>query len=198
MKKTMKGLMLVTGLGIAVVAVAGQGRAQNDDESGPVFSVAANVHGNGYEVKQRLTGGSHGTVEMVTRLSIDRAVPPGPPNINGAIPPGPPQITARVAANAHGVAHAAGLLLVVGLAEGLSVQQIQGVFAQLQWNVQFTVQGAVAPIGADRAAGLANLIAAGIDSDRPGGGCDGALALFQAGAQLLGLPATCAPAPNNQ
>jgi hypothetical protein len=135
---------------------------------------------------------------MVTRLDITSAIPPGPPQINGAVPPGPPQIdhlTIRVSAASHGFAHAAGLLLAVGLAEGIPAQQFDGVFAQLQWPVQFTVEGAVAPIGANRAAGLSNLIAAGLDSDRPGGGCDGALALFRTGAQLLGLSAACAPAP---
>ena len=199
MHKTIKGLLLVSGLGFAALAgIAGNTRAQDDDERGPVFAVAANVHGAGYEVKQRITGSRKSGVEMVTRLDITSAVPPGPPKQNGAIPPGPPNIehlTVRVSAGAHGVAHAAGLLLAVGLAEGVPAQQIAGVFTQLQWPVQFRVEGAVAPIGADRAAGLSNLIAAGLDSDRPGGGCDGALALFQTGAHLLGLSAACAPAP---
>ena len=199
MHKKIKGCLLVSALGFAGLAgIARNTRAQDEDARGPVFAVAANVHGAGYQVKQLVAGGRGSGVEMVTRLGIASAIPPGPPQIEGAVPPGPPQIehlTIRVSAGAHGVAHAAGLLLAVGLAEGLPAQQIEGVFAQLQWPVQFRVEGTVAPIGADRAAGLSNLIAAGLDSDRPGGGCDGALALFQTGAHLLGLPATCAPAP---
>ncbi len=204
MRKTRRALVLVTLLGTGgLVAMIGSSRADEvDDGGGPEFSVAANVHGDGFEVKQRIVGDTQGPVTIVTRLLISTAVPPGPPNLNGAVPPGPPnleKLTVRVTVPSHGQAHAAGLLLAVGVAEGLSPQQITGVFAQLNWSVQFTIKGQVAPIGAAHAAALSNLIAAGfLVSDRPGGGCDGALGFFQIAAHQLGLPASCgAPGPNN-
>jgi hypothetical protein len=204
MRNKLSGLVVVTMLGIAGLAmVARSGRADEvDDGAGPELTVGANVHGDGYEVKQRIISDLQGPVTIVTKLSISTAVPPGPPQINDAVPPGPPHIeklTVRVKVPSHGQAHAAGLLLAVGLAEGFSPAQIAAVFAQLNWSVQFTIKGQVAPIGAAHAGALSNLIAAGLlVSDRPGGGCDGALAFFQTAAHLLGLPASCGAAnPNN-
>jgi hypothetical protein len=204
MRNKLKAVTLVTTVGIAALAlIASSSRADEvDDGAGPEFSVAANVHGDGFEVKQRIIGDLQGPVTIVTKLNISTAVPPGPPNINGAVPPGPPQIeklTVRVTVPSHGQAHAAGLLLAVGVAEGFSPEQVAAVFAQLNWSVQFTIKGQVTPIGAAHAGALSNLIAAGLlVSDRPGGGCDGALGFFQTAAHLLGLPASCgAPGPNN-
>jgi len=203
MRKTRRALLVVTLLGtVGLVAMIGSSRADEvDDGAGPEFSVAANVHGDGFEIKQRIVGDLQGPVTIVTRLLISTAIPPGPPNLNGAVPSGPPnleKLTVRVTVPSHGQAHAAGLLLAVGVAQGLSPQQITSVFAQLNWSVQSTIKGQVAPIGAAHAAALSNLIAAGfLVSDRPGGGCDGALGFFQIAAHQLGLPASCgAPGPN--
>jgi len=194
---------IVATLGIAgLLALAQSSRADEvDDGGGPEFVVAANVHGDGFEVKQRIIGDLQGPVTIVTRLAVSSAIPPGPPQVNGAVPSGPPNIeklTVRVTVPSHGQAHAAGLLLAVGVAEGFNPQDIATVFAQLNWSVQFTIKGQIAPIGAAHAGALSNLIAAGLlVSDRPGGGCDGALAFFQAAAHQLGLPASCgAPGPN--
>jgi hypothetical protein len=204
MTDKLRALVVVTLVGGAgLLALTGSSRADEvDDAPGPEFSVAANVHGDGFEVKQRIVSAQQGLVTIVTKLLISTAIPPGPPNINGLVPPGPPQIeklTVRVTVPSHGQAHAAGLLLAVGVAEGIPTQQIASVFAQLNWSVQFTIKGQVAPIGAAHAAALSNLIAAGfLVSDRPGGGCDGALGFFQTAALQLGLPASCgAPAPNH-
>jgi hypothetical protein len=197
MRNKLGAWVVVTMLGIAGLAmVARSGWADEVDEGGgPEFIAAASVHGDGFEVKQRILGDLQGPVTIVTKLTISTAVPPGPPQINGAVPPGPPNIdkfTVKVTVPSHGQAHAAGLLLAVGVAEGFSPEQIAAVFAQLNWSVAFTIKGQVAPIGAARAGALSNLIAAGfLVSDRPGGGCDGALGFFQTGAQLLGLPASC-------
>jgi hypothetical protein len=193
MRNKLSGLVVVTMLGIAGLAmVARNGRADEvDDGAGPELTVGANVHGDGYEVKQRIIGDLQGPVTIVTKLSISTLVPPGPPHVD--------KLTVRVTVPSHGQAHAAGLLLAVGVAEGYSPAQIATVFAQLNWSVQFTIKGQVTPIGAAHAGALSNLIAAGLlVSDRPGGGCDGALGFFQTAAQLLGLPASCgAPNPNN-
>ncbi|MEA2698563.1 MAG: hypothetical protein QOI66_2834 [Myxococcales bacterium] len=184
---------MVATLGIAGLLVLAQSsRADEvDDGAGPEFVVAANVHGDGFEVKQRIIGDLQGPVTIVTRLAVSTAFPPSPPQIE--------KLTVRVTVPSHGQAHAAGLLLAVGVAEGFSPQQVADVFAQLNWSVKFTIKGQVAPIGATHAGALSNLIAAGLlVSDRPGGGCDGALAFFQAAAHQLGLPASCgAPGPNN-
>jgi hypothetical protein len=197
MTNKLKAWVVVSVLGVSGLAVmVRHGHADEvDDGAGPEFFVGANVHGDGYEVKQRIVGDEEGPVTIVTKLSISTAIPPGPPNLNGAVPPGPPNVeklTVRVTVPSHGQAHAAGLLLAVGVAEGLPLQQVAAVFAQLNWSVKFTIKGQVTPIGAAHAGTLSNLIAAGLlVSDRPGGGCDGALGFFQTAANLLGLPASC-------
>lgn len=197
MRNQLKALVLVTAVGSLVgLAAAARGSAADDevdlDGPGAEFVVAANVHGDGFEVKQRLIAAPQGLVTIVTRLLVSSAVPPGASQLNGVVPPNIEKLTVKVTVPSHGQAHAAGLLLAVGVAEGFSAQQISALFAQLSWSVQFKVKGEIAPIGAAHAAALSNLIAAGfLVSDRPGGGCDGALGFFQSGAQLLGLPASC-------
>lgn len=197
MTNKVKAAVLVSVLGLSgLLVLARHSRADEvDDGAGPEFSVGANVHGDGYEVKQRIVGDLQGPVTIVTKLSISTAVPPGPPPVNGAVPPGPPnleRLTVRVTVPSHGQAHAAGLLLAVGIAEGLPLDQLTAVFAQLNWSVKFNIKGQLTPIGAAHAGTLSNLIAAGLlVSDRPGGGCDGALGFFQIAAHSIGLPASC-------
>lgn len=173
----------------------------NDDASGPELRAVSIVHGMTFTLNQREVPNTQGGTTMITH--VHSAVPPGPPHINGAIPPGPPQIDliVRITAPDMYLAHAAGALTALGLMRGLSLQQITGTFAQLNWAIQVkSVKGQVDPssqIDATKGGALGQLlISAIIAGDRPGGGCDAAIPFIQQGAAALGFPTSCA-SPNS-
>ena len=131
----------------------------------------------------------------MTRLTV---INPGPAqNVN----PGPPNLKIKVTSPTHGIAHAAGLLLALGLGQGIPLSTMQAVFQQLQWDVRIDAPPATAPIiTPDVASSLSNLIVGALASGGiPGGGCDNASAYFQVGAAPFNLPARCGatPSPNN-
>jgi hypothetical protein len=192
----MKTLVISTSLACAVIlAVASAAADPNDPDaevdSGPELRAVSVVHGMTFTLSQReLVPGTQGPTTMITR--VHSAVPPGPPQVEGL----QIDLTVRVIAPDMEIAHAAGALTALGLMRGLTVQQIAGTFAQLNWAVQIkAVKGQIDPaaqIDAAKAGALGQLlISAIIAGDRPGGGCDAAIPFIQQGAAALGFPTAC-------
>jgi len=189
------GLAVVLSFGVLATDTLKMRTAAAMPDDRHSISITTRIAGNTVALSQHLVEDRPGGGCIVSQTRLDVCVQASGPDCSRPI-------NVRVDAYDMPSAHAAGLLLAIGVANALDPNAIliglrQAGLAIESVSVVEAPQGGVSypPGPPTLATALVDLVDASLAADRPGGGCDEVKPLFDVGAAALGFQPSCLSQP---